>query len=402
MQNSHHQLIITLLALFTIAQIVILLVFGYTPYPDSEGYIQLANECVAKVEFYPVTSLLYDYPFLWNIGSINAVACSLWLFHSVVPLLVLYALMKGATAALFYVLVKHISNHRIATISLLLYILYPANYGEATSTLSELPFIFFMMAGLCLCVVNEKWLLGGMLLACGNWFRPMGIVFLLTIVIYLLFTKQWKKTALPVIGYIAVIAIIGSISYQRTGLFLYQAKTGWMALTDYSTDHSKASMVVRDNTNWNVAQKDSAWQGLFVDWLHEHPKEYVAQMPRKLINTYVSDNVNMCTFIPDKNNKEYMYEEVSMLTLLHSFPHFSAVQWLTMLNLMFYYLLLILALLSLFYFHRQEFLLPFSIIVLGTLLLLFVGHGEARFHIPFMPFIIMMAAWFIHHQCKYE
>ena len=37
------------------------------------------------------------------------------------------------------------------------------------------------------------------------------------------------------------------------------------------------------------------------------------QMPRKLINTYVSDNVNMCVFLPDKAEKEYMYEEKHIL-----------------------------------------------------------------------------------------
>ena len=45
-------------------------------------------------------------------------------------------------------------------------------------------------------------------------------------------------------------------------------------------------------------------------------------------------------------------------------------------------------------------LLPGSIIALGTLLLLFVGHGEARFHIPFMPFIIMMAALSLNKLMK--
>jgi len=40
-------------------------------------------------------------------------------------------------------------------------------------------------------------------------------------------------------------------------------------------------------------------------------------------------------------------------------------------------------------------LLPISIVLLGTILLLLVGHGEARFHIPFMPFVIMLAASFI-------
>jgi hypothetical protein len=155
-------------------------------------------------------------------------------------------------------------------------------------------------------------------------------------------------------------------------------------------------MQVRDHTECNVIQKDSAWNALFIDWMKEHPKEYVAQMPTKLVNTYVSDNVNMCTFIPDKADKEYMYEEVSIQTLIISFPKLSAVQWLTVLNLIIYFSIIICAFCSIFYYNRTHYLLPTGIIVLGTLLLLFFGHGEARFHTPFMPFFIILSAMFIN------
>ena len=171
-----------------------------------------------------------------------------------------------------------------------------------------------------------------------------------------------------------------------------------MALMDYSTNNSTESQQVRDNNQWNIAQKDSVWQSMFIDWVVKHPKEYIAQMPQKLVNTYLSDNVNMCTFIPDKREKEYMYEEVSISTLIHNFPHFSGVQWLALLNLLYYYALLLTALCSLYYFDKQTCLLPLCIIVLGTLLLLFVGHGEARFHIPFMPFVIILSSMFIYQR----
>jgi hypothetical protein len=159
-------------------------------------------------------------------------------------------------------------------------------------------------------------------------------------------------------------------------------------------------MAVRDNKKWNVTQKDSAWQSLFIDWLKDHPTEYVKQMPTKLVNTYISDNVNMCTFILDKADKEYMYEEVSIRTLINVFPKYSAVQWLTILNLIIYFCIIVSALSSLLYFNFTKYVLPVSIIVIGTLVLLLVGHGEARFHIPFMPFFIMLSALFIN-QKKY-
>ena len=234
------------------------------------------------------------------------------------------------------------------------------------------------------------------MLAIANWFRPMAIVFLLAIIIF--FLIKWRKSIKLLLGYGVMIVLIGSFTMHRTGLFLYQAKTGWMALADYSTHHAPESMQVRDHEEWNVSQKDSAWQALFFDWLKDHPTEYVQQMPTKLINTYVSDNVNMCTFIPDKAHKEYMYEEVSMQTLISCFPKLSAVQWLTLGNLAIYCLLLLSAVISLIYFKKDTHLLPVSIIVLGTLLLLFLGHGEARFHLPFMPFIIMLSASFINKR----
>ena len=394
MQDSHRQLTYLLIAVFTLLQLVVLAVFGYTPYPDSDGYQLLAQEAIEYGEPYPVSSLINDYPFLWNIGPINMTAASLALCHSITPLLVIYALMKGTTAWLFYAVTSKICGARTAFIALIIYIVYPANYGESTSLLSELPFMFFIMLGVYLSIVRNHSLLGGMMLAIANWFRPMAIVFLLVMMIYFLF--KWRKSLKLLIGYVFIIIVIGSASMYRTGLFLYQAKTGWMALTDYSTDHSQQSMEVRDNKNWNVSQKDSAWQSLFIDWLKDHPKEYIKQMPAKLVNTYISDNVNMCTFIPDKQDADYMYDEVSMKTLNKNFPMFSTVQWLTIVNLAIYFLILISALLELFYFQRNTSILPCSIIAIGTLLLLFVGHGEARFHQPFMPFFIMLTAIFIN------
>lgn len=393
MQNRHHQLVVILIALFTITQLVILFTFGYTPYPDSEGYIYLAKESIHYQQFYPVKELINEYPFLWNIGAVNAVVLSLRLFHSIIPLLIIYSIMKGATAWFLYEITKTLTSQKTALITLLIYVFYPANYGEGTSTLSELPFIFFCMLSLWLCI-NKKWyILGGVILAIANWFRPMAIIFLVALTVYYFYQNR-KKMMFPIIGYIAMIILIGSLSFLFKELFLYQAKTGWMALADYSSQHSTISMDVRNHQEWNVAQKDAQWKNIFMDWVTDYPMEYVAQIPKKLVNTFVSDNVNMCTFIPDKMEKENMYEEVSMITLLHHFPHYTAVQWLTVFNLLYYYSLLVLLICGLFYSNKEQLLLPVTIITLGTLILLFFGHGEARFHIPFMPFIIMVSSLF--------
>ena len=379
-----------LIAAFAVAQLVILAVCGYTPYPDSDGYIAYAAESLALRDAYPAKALLSHYPFLWNLGPINAAECSLALTGSITPLLLFYTLLKAITTVLFYSLTKKLCGQRVAFAALIIYLLYPANYGEGTSALSELPFVFFIIAGIHLAIVKRQIAYGGALLAVANYFRPMALVFLVAMVAY--YFREWKKSARFAAGFVAMIAVIGLCHKAQSGLFLYQAKTGWMSLMDYSSGHDARSMAVRERKDLDVAQKDSAWRAMAIDWIVEHPGDYVAQMPKKLIDTYASDNVNLCTFLPDKRERTYMYEPLSLRTLAREFPRLSAVQWLAIVNLLIYYAILLAALLSLLHYRHATHTLPASIVVAGTLMLLLAGHGEARFHIPFMPFIIMLAA----------
>ena len=178
MQNSNCKLILGIVITFTLIQLTILFIFGYTPYPDSNAYIQLAHKCVEANEPYPIAT--ENTPFIWNIGAINAIYYSLKLFGSITPLFIIYSLLKGCSAWFIFQISKKIFNYKTALIALILYVIYPANYGESTSALSELPFVFFMLAGITLTLHNKS-ISGGMLLAIGNWFRPMGIVFILSL-----------------------------------------------------------------------------------------------------------------------------------------------------------------------------------------------------------------------------
>ena len=419
MQDSHCQIkVIGVVALFTLLQLLILLIFGYTPYTDSIGYIILAEDSIKYGEPYPIAFKIQELAFIWNIGSINTVALSLKLFHSTTPLLIVYSLMKGISSWLVYAICKEIFNSKIAWITLIIYILYPANYGEGTSLLSETPFMFFILSGIYLSLKNKP-LLGGILFALANWYRPMALVFLISLIIYsiIVYKRQSiKKVSLSIVGFILMITVIGGTCYLRTGHFIFQAKTGWMALMQYSWDHDNhpektTHLFINGNPNeieskhYNSIQKDSVWRNHFMIWLQHNPMEYIAQMPKKFVDTYISDNVNFCVYLKDKAISDYMYDEVSMRTLIHQFPRYSWVQILVIFNLFFYYIILLSSLYSMISCMRKRqwklLILPFSVIVLGTLLLLFFGHGEARFHIPFMPFFIMLCSLnFMNYEKK--
>lgn len=405
MQNSHRQLIIvTTIIIFTLLQFIILYAYGYTPYPDSNGYILLAKECIQMGEPYPVASQLHDLPFIWNVGAINLVALSIKLFGNITPLLCLYSLMKGCSAWLVYNIAHILFKEKTAFNALILYVAYPANYGESTSVLSELPFIFFILLGI-LAVLKRQNVTGGILMAFANWIRPMGIVFLSSTIIFQFIAKNKKASIDTLCGYLILIACISSLSYLRTGHCIYQAKTGWMALLQYSVDNSPENDDYYTKADgYNAIQKDSVWQKRTIEWIAKNPKEYIRQMPKKLIKTYASDNVNFCAFLPNKNESEYMYGEIDIKTLAHCFPKYNAVQWLTVCNLIYYYILLALFIAGIIMAIKRQlfvhFAIPISVVVIGTAILLLAGHGETRFHIPFIPFIIMLAASFLSYKEK--
>ena len=425
MQNRYSKLIVLA---FLLVQVALIFICGYTPYPDSEGYIAAATEALSQGSPYPSPTQLHNLEFIWNLGAINAVELSLWLSKSIVPLLIVYAIMKGLTAAMLFSITETLSDMRTAFIALIIYVCYPANYGEATSTLSEVPFIFFIMLSMWLIFVKKRPLIGGATMALANWFRPMGLVFLVAIAIISILKRQ-RYLLRTAGGYVAMLLIIGTATRLYSGRFFTQAQTGWMALMQYSWDNDSQQapdtclfyggdpMVIPEGSAIDGVEKDSYWQKNFGRWIAGgNIIEYLSQMPRKVFNTYISDNVNMCAFVPDKATSEYMYGELSMPVLAATFPWFSPVQWLTVTNLLYYYLLVLLYIVSLFALFRKETttgskhskrfpvipLLTLSIIVVGTLVLIFFGHGEARFHQPFMPFIIMAVAAIIAKKTPFQ
>ncbi|MBR1687575.1 MAG: hypothetical protein IJ710_03465 [Prevotella sp.] len=415
MQDRSYQIVAaSLLAAFTALQVIILFVFGYTPYPDSEGYLYLAADCIREGEPYPVSSQVCTLPFLWNIGAIDAVALSLWLTGSVKPLLIGYCLLKGATAWLVWRLAYQLFNkHQVALTVLLLYVLYPANYGEATATLSELPFMFFAMAAL-VCSLSRHNLSAGLLLAIANWFRPMALVLIVVLILYHLFTQR-KSSIRPIArlsaGYIAAVGLIGASVWLRTGCFAYQAMTGWMNLYQYSVLFSPDAdaqlrqfpdgdpKYIANAETLTFVEKDAVWRREALQWIAGHPAEYVRQMPDKLLKTYISDNVNMCTFLSHKEQRAYLYDEVSMPSLLRDWKHPSFAQALALINLLYYYLLLIGFAAGCAVLYRCRLYAPLllcaAVCIVNTLLIVLAAHGETRYHLMQMPFIIIVCATLI-------
>ena len=415
---------------FLLLLLGVLIVFGYTPTNDGEGYIEYAKIAIVDRQPYPTLHHIIGKPYIWNMGIINLVALSLGLTKSLYPLLILFCIMKALTAWLLAHTTAKLFNRQTALIALILYILYPNNWGQSTMLSSEIPMLFFTMLAVSLSLsklstqnsplsLNSKLStlnsqLSGALFALANWFRPVAAIFLLALVVYFfLFRRdQWKKLSLYLLsGYAFVVLLIGTSCYLRTGYFLYQADSLWfnMAEATYETDsqpHYNTEVFPVGTARYiDYMQHKTAiecshiWRKRSLKWLSEHPVEYLKKVPARLYYIYQNDIDNLAAFLPTKTDAAKNYITLPLGSLRTQFSQLSAVQYFALFATILYLLLLLLALagaLRLMLNGRwREAFLPVFIIVAASLALALLIHGETRFKAPFMPFLFMLAASFL-------
>lgn len=417
LQNNHFIYYIT--CIYFGVLLFILAFYNYTPTNDGDGYIEFAKVCINSNQAYPCMALIQGQPFIWNIGSINLVYLSLILFNSLYPLLILLCLLKAFTALLIGKITQKLFNTQIANISIILYVFYPNNLGQSTTILSEIPMICMALAALYIAITQEKiwcFLISGIIFGLANWFRPIGIVFLGTIILYIIFfqkTNKTKKITSLCCGYILFIATVGIECYHRTGYFLYQAESLWFNMAEatyepsvapqYGTDpYPKGTIRYIDKMQEKTAiECNEIWRERSLKWLKRHPLEYLGKIPGRLIYMYYNDMDNLSAFLSNKKNAENNYITLPYRNIIKDFFHLSRIQYFALYNWIYYLIILILSFLGTFillkYREYGKAFIPLMIIIGGSISLVLAIHGETRFKAPFMPFIFILAAVTITH-----
>lgn len=194
--------------------ISVVCIFGYTPNNDTEGYIEYAKICLHNNQPYPCTATIIGQPFIWNIGIINLVETSIYLFGSIIPILPLMCLMKAITAFLTGKIAEILFNRKVGLTATLLFVLYPGNWGQSTFILSEIPMTCFALLSLYLLLKSNRrylFFISGFTLCLANWFRGIALIFILAIIIYhLIFDRNnllkkivriFTKCGKPLIAY---------------------------------------------------------------------------------------------------------------------------------------------------------------------------------------------------------
>ena len=402
---------------FFVFLLLVLIIFGYTPTNDGDGYIEFAQICIKQRQPYPCISLIQGQPFIWNIGSINLTALSLLLFNSLYPLLIFFCFLKAFTAFIIGKISQRLFSDRVAIVACILYTLYPNNWGQSTTILSEIPMICFALLAFYIAICTEKniWLLlSGLIFGLANWFRPVAMVYLGTLLLYYIFfikRNYLKKSLSLCCGYACFICIVGILCYLRTGYFLYQAESLWFNMAEATYETSVAPQYntnpypkgtiryIEKREQKTAIECNKIWKERSIEWLKEHPVKYLSKVPGRLMYMYYNDIDNIIAFSSNKEKTEKNYVTLPYKQLLKEFKILSSTQYLALANLVFYILLLVLAIFGSYKLIKkkefQKVFMPIMIIVGGSISLVLAIHGETRFKAPFMPFIFILASVYV-------
>lgn len=396
--------------------LIILAIFGYTPMNDTDGYLEYAQVCLHQGEPYPCNALIKGTPFIWNIGSINLIVFSLWLFGSFYPILVLMCICKALTAWLIAKIAQCLSNDKIAIATLFIYMLYPNNWGQSTILLSEIPMIFLALLSLYMLLVKNKvytLFFSGIIMAWANWFRPIAVLFIISIFIYILLFQRnaiWKKCVPFLIGFGGMLILFGTECYHRTGYFVYQCDSFWYNMADdaYSgatpDPHFGEPLFKKGTPRYIENMQDKTcfecreiWKQRCIPWLLNHKIEYLSKIPYRLYYMYQNDIDNMAAFLPNKQKAEDNYIVLPYRNIIQEIDNLSKTQYLALLCTVYYFLIILTAVLGGVYIiykklWKQGFL-PLFIPIFGTLCIVLLVQGETRFKAPYMPFIMILSAY---------
>ena len=415
--NNNRIINITTIAYLTFL-FIILAIFGYTPTNDTDGYLEYAQVCLHQGEPYPCSALIKGSPFIWNIGSINLIVFSLWLCESFYPILILMCMCKALTVWLIAKIVLYLSNGKIAITTLFIYVLYPNNWGQSTTLLSEIPMIFLALLSLYILLTKNKvytLIFSGIVMAWANWFRPIAVLFIISLFIYILLFQRkeiWKKSVPFLIGCGGMLILFGTECYHRTGYFVYQCDSFWYNMADdaYSgatpDPHFGEPLFKKGTPRYIENMQDKTcfecreiWKQRCIPWLLNHKMEYLSKIPYRLYYMYQNDIDNMNTFLPNKKKAEDNYIILPYRNIIQEIGNLSKAQYLALLSTIYYFLIILTAVLGGIYIICkklwQQGFLPLFIPIFGTLSLVLLVQGETRFKAPFMPFIMMLSAYSI-------
>lgn len=201
----------------------------------------------------------------------------------------------GIAAELFYLREK-IFNERTAYLSLICYSCLYSTWMYILPMATEIPFLFLMLAALCLCLKSRPFyiILAGCCLAIGNWMRPLAIIFILAILMYMYAYRYPRKhyDCLFIPAMVCVL-VIGSYTYNKIGYFTFQSSTSGYNLLATANNMANGGFIMSKEhyleNEIPFSIKDSIWYDKATKWIKQHPDKYAKMYLFKIAGLYSHD-----------------------------------------------------------------------------------------------------------------
>ena len=369
---------------------------------DPKTYMNIAARCFRAGEWYPNASAVYS-PYIWNPAFINFLILQLKLFGTNDYNAVFNFIMNiGIVLEIFYLGRKYFSE-RVGFLACTLYCLTYSNAFVTLSAGTEIPFLFLMLGGFCLCHSRKLALLAaaGIILALANWTRPFLLIFAPSIIGLFIFEKRnVLNYAAVIIPYVLLTLIIGKCAYDRTGHFITQTTTSPINLIMTANDSAYggvATSIFSDKNNiayiengekLTFDERGKIWMERAVSWIKRNPGRYCALYVKKLFGLYAEDSWAERPILGNSAFIDAYFVQKNIPT-----SQFVAQLAIMALKSLTYYLAMLLFLYWIFANWRELFskkILLFSVIVLGTALTC-IFCVSSRYHYPMFFAIAIFA-----------
>lgn len=288
-------------------QIVLIIIHWDTPQgSDMAYYIAYAKGCVDLNSWYPSASNLYD-PYLFAPGLVNLLILCIKVLGSWKAAMILNVLFNLIIIFGVYALGKKFFNINIAYIGVILWNLLYSNWYIVVPVGTELPFLALSLASLCIIVYRNKqilsYILAGGLLILANYVRPLAVLFLIIIVLYMILHKsKWVDYIALIIPIIVGAWMIGTMTEKNTGIFAFQSSTSGVNLAMSANDKAYGGVAthlfsdttnlcyIKDKSSFTFSEKDSIYKARALKWISENPGKYVMLFPKKIGGLWIEDS----------------------------------------------------------------------------------------------------------------
>ena len=286
-------------SLFALQLALIFATSGFFPSDDQQTYLNYALESDSKGEWFPSEHNLINGTFFAP-GYINFLLLYHRIFGTFSGFGFVNFIMAAAILAAICSIAKRFFGSCAACGTAIIYSATYSNWFSPIGYFSEISFVFFVTLALALALLpRTKWanyLLAGVLIAVGNWIRPLALAYFLGIILFAISKKEHAKARITalIVSTLITITAIGFWTKANCGIFVFQSATSGLNLAGSANKYANGAVgfefknddfyVSRTPENWdtmNFAQKDAHLRKTAKEWIFQNPAKYISQIPLK-------------------------------------------------------------------------------------------------------------------------